>query len=152
MEWPVSNDLVETTREIYIPISAEHQLDGSKSRHRVGTLPPQVMEHFIDVVRDLSLAQDLNRIIEIVAQSARILTGADGATLVLRDGEMSYYANEDAIGPLWKGQRFPLNQCIGGWCMSHRQAVAIADVFADDRIPQAAYEPTWDCKIDCVKG
>ena len=42
------------------------------------------------------------------------LVGADGATFVLRDGDCCYYVDEDAISPLWKGQRFPLEACISG--------------------------------------
>ena len=30
----------------------------------------------------------------------------------LREGR---YADEDAIGKLWKGQRFPMSTCISGW-------------------------------------
>ena len=33
-----------------------------------------------------------------------------------------YYADEDAISPLWKGQRFPMSACISGWAMLNRQA------------------------------
>ena len=46
----------------------------------------------------------------VVRVAARRLTGADGATFVLRDGDSCYYADEDAISPLWKGQRFPIDQ------------------------------------------
>ena len=45
---------------------------------------------------------------DIVRHAARQLVGADGATFVLRDGDKSFYADEDAIAPLWKGLRFPL--------------------------------------------
>jgi GAF domain-containing protein len=101
------------------------------------------VELLIDVVRQLSIATDLEAIIEITCQAARALTGADGATFVLRDGDLSHYANEDAIGPLWKGKRFPLDSCIGGWCIANGKSVEIPDVFADDRIPAGVYEPTF---------
>jgi signal transduction histidine kinase len=71
------------------------------------------------------------------------LTGADGATFVLREGDLCYYADEDAISPLWKGQRFPKDICIGGWCMDHQQQVIIEDIYGDERIPYAAYQPTF---------
>ena len=62
----------------------------------------QAMEFLLQVVQDLSLARDLPRLMEIVRHAARTLTGADGATFVLRDSDQCYYAEEDAIEPLWK--------------------------------------------------
>src|SRR5581483_9662786 len=64
-------------------------------------------------------------------------------TFVLRDDDKCYYVDEDAIEPLWKGQRFPLEQCISGWAMLNRQHVVIEDIYADERIPHEAYRPTF---------
>lgn len=101
------------------------------------------VEQLVETVQQLSLARDLNRIMEIVRHAARQLTGADGATFVLRDGELCHYAEEDAIAPLWKGKRFPLSACISGWVMLHRQPAVIEDIYADPRIPAEAYRPTF---------
>ncbi|KFE66129.1 ATP-binding protein [Hyalangium minutum] len=101
------------------------------------------MERLISVVQELSLAHDLPSIMTIVKRAARELTGADGATFVLRDGPYCYYADEDAVGPLWKGKRFPLETCISGWSMLHRQAAIIEDIYVDPRIPTDAYAPTF---------
>ncbi|MEH2217120.1 MAG: hypothetical protein V7K72_08410 [Nostoc sp.] len=57
----------------------------------------QGMEHLIKVIQALSLARTLEQIMEIVRKSARELTGADGASFVLRNGDQCYYADEDAI-------------------------------------------------------
>jgi len=38
---------------------------------------------------------------------------------VLAQDGYRFYADEDAIGPLWKGQRFPMDHCISGWAMVH---------------------------------
>lgn len=103
----------------------------------------QAMEHLVEVVQALSLARALDQIMVIVRRAARELTGADGASFVLRDGEQCYYADEDAIAPLWKGQRFPMNICISGYTMRHRQPVVIGDIYEDERIPFAAYRPTF---------
>jgi len=94
-------------------------------------------------VRELSLARDLGRVREVVRRAARELTGADGATFVLREGTSCHYFDEDAIAPLWKGRRFPMSSCISGWAMLNRQAVAIEDIYADARIPADAYRPTF---------
>jgi diguanylate cyclase (GGDEF)-like protein len=97
----------------------------------------------VGAVQDLSRARDLPAVQDIIRRAARTLTGADGATFILRDGPMCLYADEDAIAPLWKGRRFPLESCISGWSMLHRQAVLIEDIYADDRIPHDAYRPTF---------
>lgn len=79
----------------------------------------------------------------VVRRAARRLTGADGATFVLREEENCYYADEDAIAPLWKGRRFPLSACVSGWVMTHRQPAVVEDVFDDPRVPAEAYRPTF---------
>lgn len=101
------------------------------------------MEHMVGVVQELSCARDLPSIMKIVRHAARDLTGADGATFVLRDNEQCYYADEDAISPLWKGLRFPINMCISGWVMQHAQPVTIENIYKDPRIPHDAYRPTF---------
>ncbi len=89
------------------------------------------------------MARGLDEITAAVRSKARALVGADGITFVLRDRDRCFYADEDAISPLWKGQRFPLDSCISGWAMLHQQPVVIEDIYLDDRIPHAAYRPTF---------
>ncbi len=101
------------------------------------------MERLVMVVQELSLARSLAAIQDIVRHAARDLARADGATFVLRDGEFCYYADENAIAPLWKGQRFPLSTCISGWVMIHRQPAVIHDIYRDERIPHDVYRPTF---------
>lgn len=101
------------------------------------------MRRLITVVQELSLARSLETIMTIVQRAARELTQADGASFILRDQDQCFYVDEDAIAPLWKGQRFPMQICIGGWTMQNRQPVVIEDVYGDERIPFAAYQPTF---------
>ncbi|WP_245927194.1 GAF domain-containing protein [Aphanothece hegewaldii] len=101
------------------------------------------VEYLIDVVQQLSLARNLQTIMDIVKKAARRLTNSDGSTFVLRDGDNCYYADEDAIAPLWKGSRFPLEICIGGWTMNNRTNAVIVDIVGDPRIPYEAYQPTF---------
>lgn len=100
-------------------------------------------EKLIAVVQELSLARNLPTVMSIVRRAARELTGADGATFVIREGDHCYYAEENAIGPLWKGKRFPITACISGWAMLNRQATVVEDIYADSRIPADAYRPTF---------
>ena len=105
--------------------------------------PEEALATLTRAVQDLSLADSATRVQEITRTAARRLTGSDGATFVLRDDDKCYYVDEDAIEPLWKGQRFPLELCISGWAMLHRQHVVIEDIYVDERIPHEAYRPTF---------
>src|SRR6476620_286574 len=101
------------------------------------------VEAVVAIVRHLSKAHSLSEIRETVTYAARRLLAADGVTFVLREGDRCYYAEEDAISPLWKGKRFPMAACISGWCMTERKAVAIRDIYKDARIPIDAYRSTF---------
>jgi len=96
-----------------------------------------------DARQKFRAADTRQTVIETVRETARSICKADGITFVLREGELCHYVEEDAIGPLWKGQKFPLSACISGWAMLNAQTAVIEDVFADPRIPYDAYLPTF---------
>lgn len=73
----------------------------------------------------------------------REVTPADGVTIILREGALCHYVAEDAISPLWRGNRFPVVSCISGWAMIHKEAVFIPNIFVDVRIPHDLYRPTF---------
>lgn len=108
-----------------------------------GTESKRGLTRLITAVQELSMARGLDQIMAIVRKAAREISGADGSTFVLRDDDKCYYADEDAIGPLWKGQRFPMTACISGWAMLNRQPVVCEDIEADARIPLEAYRRTF---------
>src|SRR5688572_20875568 len=99
--------------------------------------------HLIADVQRLSLARDLETVQAIVRRAARDLVSADGATFILRDVDRCYYADENAIAPLWKGQRFPMKACVSGWVMMHAEPAIITDIYSDARVPVEAYRPTF---------
>jgi GAF domain-containing protein len=96
-----------------------------------------------EAVAALYQAKELDLVQRIVRTAARQLAVAHGATVVLLEDGHCFYADEDAISPLWKGQRFPVEACISGWAMLHRQPAVIPDIHLDARIPQQAYRPTF---------
>lgn len=96
-----------------------------------------------EVVADVTDAESLEEVIQVIRISARAVAGADGITFVRREGDFVHYVAEDAISPLWSGQSFPINSCISGIAMLAREPVIISDVFADPRVPHQAYEPTF---------
>jgi len=116
---------------------------GSKRETEALSRRNSAMARLVAAVQELSLARTMDAVMAVVRRAARELTGADGATFVLRDDNCCYYADEDAIEPLWKGQRFPMSACISGWSMLNRQSAVIEDIYADPRIPADAYRPTF---------
>ncbi|MBX3022701.1 MAG: HAMP domain-containing histidine kinase [Bdellovibrionales bacterium] len=96
-----------------------------------------------EVMDQLLTATSMPAISRAVAEGARRICGADGATFILRDGDKCYYMDENAISPLWMGRRFPMEACISGWSMIHRETVLIEDIYEDARIPHEAYRPTF---------
>jgi two-component system CheB/CheR fusion protein len=94
-------------------------------------------------IKDLSFRRSAQDVMDVVRHAARELTGADGVTFVLRENEQCYYAEENAIAPLWKGKRFPLTMCVSGWVMMNRQGVVIEDIYDDPRVPADAYRATF---------
>jgi diguanylate cyclase (GGDEF)-like protein len=101
------------------------------------------LRRLAEMIDQIAAAVSIADIQRLVYPGARQLTGADGATLVLRDEDACHYVDEDAIAPLWKGRRIPVGVCVAGWSMLHREPVVIEDVYADARVPQDQYRATF---------
>lgn len=97
----------------------------------------------IEAIEKLAGAGDMDDVVAILRATARRLVGADGIAVILREDEQCWYVEEDAVGPLWKGRKFPLTSCVSGWAMVHKQTVVIEDVREDARIPQQLYRDTF---------
>lgn len=97
----------------------------------------------VDTVEKLSTARTVEDIAIVVRSAARRLSGAQGVTVVVRDGDRCRYLDEDAIEPLWKGLTFPLTACVSGWAMLNGETAVIPDIYEDPRVPYDAYRPTF---------
>lgn len=93
--------------------------------------------------RRLSEAGTLEGVLEILRISARAILGCDGVAVILREGDLVHYVGEDAIAPLWSGQRFPIKSCISGIAMMERRMIIIPDIRLDPRVPLNAYLSTF---------
>src|SRR5690349_9426453 len=91
----------------------------------------------------LAEADTITLVVETLRQTARRLVGSDGIAIVLRDGDHCHYVEEDAVGSLWKGGRFPMTSCISGWTMLNRTVAVIPDIYKDERIPHDLYRATF---------
>ncbi|HMG55271.1 MAG TPA: ATP-binding protein [Kofleriaceae bacterium] len=92
------------------------------------------MEQLVRVVQQLALVRDVAAILAIVRRAARELTGADGASVVLRDADHGYRADEDAIAP-GDAEPPPPAGRIGSWALRQRETVALDDAAGDDHVP-----------------
>ncbi|MES2338677.1 MAG: GAF domain-containing protein [Pseudomonadota bacterium] len=96
------------------------------------------------VARDrIAAAADVDRLVVALRECGRSVTGADGVTVVRREGNEVVYVTEDAISPLWAGQRFHLRLCVSGIAITTRAPVVIADISKDSRVPLNAYLSTF---------
>jgi len=97
----------------------------------------------VEAIQQLAAASSLEAVQEHLVRAVRAMLDCDAATLVLQEGDQVYYLDEDAIEPLWKGHRFPMDACISGWVIRENQAAVIEDIRADERIPQDTYASTF---------
>jgi signal transduction histidine kinase len=104
----------------------------------------------LNAIGQLSQACNLPLLMSIVCKASRILTGADGASFVLREGEVCMYADEEAIAPLWKGEKIAAQACISGWAMAHCQPAVVEDTRRDARTPAQTYARTFARSAVCV--
>jgi two-component sensor histidine kinase len=113
----------------------------TKDQRPLSNLTPTA--ELLSAVEALARAASSDEVVDLVRKTARRLIGSDGIALVIRDGEACHYIEEDAIGPLWKGSKFPMSECISGWVMQNGKTAAIPDVFKDGRIPTYLYHKTF---------
>ncbi len=97
----------------------------------------------IQTIQSLTGASNVERIFELVRQTARALVPCDGTIIALREGDLFRVVEEDSVQSLWKGRRLPVEGSIEGWVMRQRSAVAVPDVMADVRLSQDAYRDTF---------
>lgn len=91
----------------------------------------------------LGSAGSLPDILEILRVSARAILRSDGVAVIAREGDCVHYVGEDAIAPLWSGQRFAIVSCISGLAMLERRIIVIPDIRLDPRVPLNAYLSTF---------
>lgn len=103
----------------------------------------RALDLLIEAIEVLARARSMDDIVTVVRSSARAISGADGVAVVLREGDRVHYVDEDAIGPLWKGSRFPITACVSGLAMLSRQTVIVPDIYLDPRVPQDSYRTTF---------
>jgi GAF domain-containing protein len=97
----------------------------------------------LQAAHDLLQTRDTNRVMSIIVSIARKITDAEGATFILREIDSCFFADEDAIQPLWKGSRFPIHQRIEDHAIENKQTLCIEDIYTDKRIDKEVYQSTF---------
>jgi len=110
------------------------------------------LELILAATHDLTLAADLPTVMSLAQDIARRLTGADGTTFTVREGDECHYVDGEHVeadfsGTRWKGLHFPLGDCLSGWTMLHGRPAVVDDVGADPRVPPAFREATLDSAV-----
>ena len=91
----------------------------------------------------LSAASEEADAVAILCGHARVIAASDGVTIVRRYGDEVAYLAEDAISPLWTGQRFPISMCVSGLAIMAGEPIVIPDIRNDPRVPLNAYLSTF---------
>lgn len=91
----------------------------------------------------LHATDDPAEAVTILERHARGIARSQGITVVIRDGDHVVYVSEDAITPLWAGNRFPASQCISGIAINGGQPLLIPDIRQDKRVPLHLYIATF---------
>jgi PAS domain S-box-containing protein len=100
-------------------------------------------DELFEIAKRLARARSYSQVTDVVRSAIRNFIGAQGITFVRCEGDECAYVAEDAIEPLWEGQRFKLAQCVSGWVMEKGEPAIIPDIYADDRVPHDAYRETF---------
>ena len=96
-----------------------------------------------DTIARMQGARSVEGAIEVVQETARHVTGADGVCVIRRIGDEVAYIAEDAISPLWTGQQFPIDSCVSGLAILHNRPIVIPDIEHDARVPLNLYLSTF---------
>lgn len=101
------------------------------------------MELLVSVSQELSFARKLEDVQRIVRLAAQQLTGSDGISIRLRDGDECYTLDGDQAAPSpWKGLRSRLTESISGWVILNASSLVVDDVQTDPRVLSHAIRPS----------
>lgn len=93
-----------------------------------------ILERLLSISRQLNSTLEMRPLLQLIVESARDLTDADGASILLMERENLRFAA--ASGPdanLLEIAEVPLDSSIAGWVVTHGEMIVVEDVPADPR-------------------
>lgn len=93
-----------------------------------------ILERLLSISRQLNSTLEMRPLLQLIVESARDLTDADGASILLMEGENLRFAA--ASGPdanLLEIAEVPLDGSIAGWVVTHGEMIVVEDVPSDPR-------------------
>jgi hypothetical protein len=99
--------------------------------------------YLIEAMGALAAARSVDELVTALCSRGRAIAQSDGVTVIRREGDEVSYIAEDAQTSLWAGKRFPIAKCISGLAIVEQRSILIPNIFADMRVPHAAYRPTF---------
>ena len=128
-------------------IEAGETLNGSAREER-GLREPDSFEQrrlLTEAMARLSHATSIDELVNVLRECARTIARCDGVTVIRREGDRVAYVAEDAMTPLWAGERFPIENCISGLAILEARPIHIPDIYDDPRVPVAQ-------NVNCLFG
>jgi signal transduction histidine kinase/CheY-like chemotaxis protein len=101
------------------------------------------LEELTRVVRNLARARSRREVYSLACQAARRLLDSDGSSLALIEGDECFYVAEDAIAPLWKGLRFPVDGSVAGRVIREQRGLLVSDIRTEAALPRANFSATF---------
>lgn len=118
-------------------------MDHEPQKLSAGSRQPQSeFDDLLTVLSDVSHIKVYEDITSTLKTAAKRLIHCDASSIIIRVDEDCHYIDEDSEQPLWKGMRFPLNNCITGWAILNGSTAIIPDIYDDARVPAELYRHT----------
>src|SRR5579875_1757235 len=113
--------------------------------------PEQRLSLIVDTQRELAAAgDDLQLVMQLVAERSQEMTGADGSMVNVIDGDMLHTRAVTGIARGAFGARRPLAGSVARFAIESGQPVLVADCPTDPRINQELRQKVGDKSMICV--
>jgi len=111
----------------------------------------QRLSLIIDTQREISAAgDDLHAVMQLIADRAQAIIGADGAMVNLADGEMLHTVGVSGVAKGALDERFPVSGSVGCHAIESGQPILIENSREDPRINQDRRARIGDESMICV--
>ncbi len=116
----------------------KHQREVAEPENQAATLRETIaiLERLLSVSRRLNSTLEMRPLLLQIVESARDLTNADGASILLMEGEESlrFAAATSPESGILDGTEVPMQNSLAGWVVRHGEMAVLEDAQADSRV------------------